>query len=114
MKARSDSSGAGRRDEVAEVAREIAARISARGVYMHGNESSDEIIAMEEAIERFEEVVESHGGDLMMDEPPRGQRGEPDDPRFQLPARSAAMSAAKYVERVAQALDKIRTARRKT
>ncbi|HVT37535.1 MAG TPA: hypothetical protein VHE78_00695 [Gemmatimonadaceae bacterium] len=114
MDARQDSNDAGRRDEVREVAREIAGRISARGVYMRGDESSDDIIAIEEAIERFEEAVESRGGDLRMDEPPRGHRGEPDDPRFQLPARDAGMSAAKYVERLAQAVDKIRTPRRKS
>jgi hypothetical protein len=114
MKARSDSNDAGRRDEVQEVAREIAARISARGVYMRGDESSDEIIAIEEAIERFEEAVESRGGDLMMDEPPRGHRGEPDDPRFQLPARSTRMSAPDYVERLALAVDKLRSRRSRT
>jgi hypothetical protein len=113
MDARPDSDDAARRNEREAVAREIAGRISARGVAMRGNESSDEIIAIEDAIERFEEAVESRGGDLMMDEPPRGQRGEPDDPRFQLPVRDAAMSAADYVERLARALDNLRTKRRK-
>jgi hypothetical protein len=114
MNARSNSNDGGRRDEVEEVAREIAARVSARGVYMRGNESADETVAIEEAIERFEEAVELHGGDLMMDEPPRGQRGEPDNPLFQLPERGAGMSAAEYVDHLARATDKIRTVRRKS
>jgi hypothetical protein len=112
MKARPDPKEAGRRDEVQEVAREIAGRISARGVYMRGDESSDESIAIEEAIERFEEAVESRGGDLMMDEPPRGHPGEPDEPQFQLPVRGAGMSAADYVERLALAVDKLRASPR--
>jgi hypothetical protein len=113
MNARPDPDDAERRNEREAVAREIAARISARGIHMRGNESSDEIIAIEDAIERFEEAVESRGCDLMMDEPPRGQPGEPDDPRFQLPARDAGMSATAYVERLARAVDTLRTSRRK-
>jgi hypothetical protein len=44
----------------------------------------------------------------MMDEAPRGQRGEPDDPRFRLPARSASMSVAEYLVLLSRAIDGMR------
>jgi sugar phosphate isomerase/epimerase len=99
------------RDELANAARETAARISARGVHLRGTETPEEIVEIEEAIERFEIAVESRGGDLMVDEAPRGQPGQPDDPRFRLPKRTDSMSAAGYVEAIARAIDNLRTKR---
>lgn len=99
------------RREYTSAARETAARISARGVHLRGDETPTEIVALEEAIERFEQVVESRGGDLMMDEAPRGQQGEPDDPRFRLPTRTAAMSVAEYLVILSRAVDAMRRMR---
>jgi hypothetical protein len=44
----------------------------------------------------------------MVDEPPQGARGEPDDPRFLLPQRVATMSVGAYLTRLAQAIDAMR------
>lgn len=99
------------REELDRVTREVAGRLSARGVHLRGDETPDEITAIEEAVERFEESVELHGGDLMVDEPPAQQRGQPDDPRFLLPTRSQEMSPARYVELLAIAVDRMRTRR---
>ena len=75
------------------------------------DESDDEISAIEEAVERFEEGVQARGGDLMVDEPPRGHSGRPDDPHFRLPLRHADESADHYVARLAEASDLLRSHR---
>jgi len=102
-----------RRRESKRVALEVGGRLAARGIRVVGNESSDELTTLEEAVERFEEVVESHGGDLMVDEPPIPGSGRPDDPRFLLPTRTPGMSVAQYVELLAAAVDNMRARRHK-
>jgi len=91
------------------VARDIAGRLFTRGVDVRDDDSNDDVTAMEEAVERFENLVQASGGDLMVDEPPRGQEGEPDEPRFRLPLRRADETAGSYVERLAQAADALRS-----
>ncbi len=107
-----DKDQAAQREELKRVTREVAARLSARGVQLRGDETADEIAAIEDAVERFEEAVELHGGDLMMDEPPASGRGRPDDPRFLLPTRGQGLSPAEYVELLASAVDRIQGHRR--
>ncbi|HEY3934961.1 MAG TPA: hypothetical protein VGL65_10140 [Gemmatimonadales bacterium] len=63
-------SDAAQRKDLNRVTHEVAARLSGRGVHLRGDETPNEISAIEDAVERFEEAVDSHGGDLMMDEPP--------------------------------------------
>jgi hypothetical protein len=94
--------------DFANAIREASSRVSGRGVFLHGNETHAEIVELDEALEAFERAVESAGGDLMVDEPPPGARGEPDDPRFLLPQRVATMSVAAYLARLAQAIDAMR------
>jgi hypothetical protein len=106
-------SDAAQRKDLNRVTREVAARLSARGVHLRGDETPNDISAIEDAIERFEAAVELHGGDLMMDEPPAAGRGQPDDPRFLLPTRGPELSAAQYVEVLARAVDRIQARRRK-
>jgi hypothetical protein len=90
------------------VARDMAGRLFTRGVDVRDGDSNDDVTAMEEAVERFEELVQAGGGDLMVDEPPRGQEGEPDEPRFRLPLRRDDESARGYVERLSRAADELR------
>jgi hypothetical protein len=45
----------------------------------------------------------------MVDEPPRGQAGQPDDTRFRLPLRHAGEPASRYVERLTRATDELRS-----
>ena len=59
------------------VARDIAGRLFTRGVDVRDDDSNDDVTAIEEAVERFESRVQSAGGDLMVDEPPRGQEESP-------------------------------------
>ncbi|PYP76403.1 MAG: hypothetical protein DMD35_18700 [Gemmatimonadetes bacterium] len=91
------------------VARDIAGRLFTRGVDVRDDDSTDDVAAIEEAVERFESRVQSAGGDLMVDEPPRGQEGQPDEARFRLPLRHADESATRYVERLSKAADDLRS-----
>lgn len=77
-------------------------------IRLDGRESSEELVAIEEAVERFEVAVESAGGDLMVDEGPTRGDIQPDDPHFVLPQREPAESVASYVERIAAATDRVR------
>jgi hypothetical protein len=97
--------------DFAKAIRETSVRISRRGVHLNGKETHAELVELDEALEEFERAVESAGGDLMVDEPPRGSRGAPDDPRFLLPQRVASMSVPAYLTRLAQAIDGMRKKR---
>ncbi len=97
--------------EFANAIREASSRISRRGVFLSGKETHAEIVELDEALEAFEQAVEAAGGDLMVDEPPPGARGEPDDPRFLLPQRVTTMSVAAYIARLAQAVGAMRKSR---
>ena len=91
------------------VARDIAGRLFTRGVEVRDDDSNDDVTAIEEAVERFENRVQAAGGDLMVDEPPRGREGEPDQARFRLPLRNADETASRYVERLERAADELRS-----
>jgi len=91
------------------VARDIAGRLFTRGIDVRDDDSNDDVTAIEEAVERFESRVQAAGGDLMVDEPPRGQKGQPDESRFRLPLRRADESATHYVDRLMRAADALRS-----
>jgi hypothetical protein len=93
------------------VARDMAGRLFTRGIDVRDDDSNEDVTAMEEAVERFEDLVQAGGGDLMVDEPPRGQKGEPDEARFRLPLRRADEPASKYVARLQRAADDLRSGR---
>ena len=97
-----------REDDVTRVAREIAGRLNSLGIALTGRESPDDLERIAEAVEEFEAAVEGQGGDLMMDEPPRGGRAQPDSPRFALPRRADGEAAGRYVERLERAAEEIR------
>ncbi|MEO5818615.1 MAG: hypothetical protein ABIT20_25320 [Gemmatimonadaceae bacterium] len=93
-------------DESSEITRntkEIAGKLHARGVEVLDSDSPEDVVRMLEALEGFENAVEAAGGDLMMDEPPSNQKGEPDDPHFLLPKRDGGEAAAGYLERLTAA-----------
>ena len=83
-----------RREELKRAMRETAARLRARGVLLTGQESSEELVAQLEAVERFEKAVESRGGDLFVDEGPGGVTREPDWRRRREPCSSIHQSMA--------------------
>ncbi len=100
-------------DELKRVSQQVAGRLSARGIRLDGRERADELTQIAEAVERFELAVESRGGDLMVDEAPRGQTTQPDDAHFALPLRNAGESVSAYVERLVAATDTVRSHRGK-
>jgi hypothetical protein len=89
-----------RAEELAAATAAAEARLHNLGVELAGSETSEEIVQMLDAIERFEQAVTSHGGDLMMDEPPAGEEAEPDDPDFALPPRTTDLSPTDYIRQV--------------
>ena len=95
-------------DDVGRVSREFADRLATLGIRLTGTERPQELLDMVEAVDRFEAAVESHGGDLMMDEGPGGRTTEPDDPHFALPVRADHEPVAQYLERLTRATDAVR------
>lgn len=105
--ARREDGGTREDEELASVSIEIAGRLAARGISLEGHESAEELVRLEETVERFESAVEARGGDLMVDEGPPGQAAEPDDPHFELPLRGAQESVRDYLGRLARATDEV-------
>lgn len=98
----------GRDADIERVSQEIAGRLSALGIELTGRERTDELVRLQEAVERFEDAVEARGGDLMVDEGPRGHATQPDDPHFALPRRDPHESVDQYLDRLARATDTVR------
>lgn len=84
------------------------ARLEGLFIRLDGRETAEELVAILEAVERFEQAVESAGGDLMVDEGPRPDAVQPDDPHFVLPRRESGESVTSYLERLATATDHVR------
>ncbi len=98
-------------DDQAELERamqQTRARLEALFISLDGRETAEELVAMLEGVERFELAVEAAGGDLMVDEGPRRDTIEPDDPHFVLPRRTSGESVASYLDRLALATDHAR------
>lgn len=90
--------------EMQRVREEVTARLDSRGVRTSAADSSEELAQLLEAVEAFEEAVERHGGDLMVDEPVAGGKApQPDDILFVLPARRDGEKGAAYVARIDEA-----------
>lgn len=89
---------------------EMASRLGSRGVHLTGRETDEELVELLEAVERFERVVQRHGGDLMVDEPmDSDQAREPDDRRFVLPRRHNGETVSAFLGRIAAATDRAST-----
>ncbi|HUL49522.1 MAG TPA: hypothetical protein VLT79_05845 [Gemmatimonadales bacterium] len=94
-----------RAEEQRAAARETTARLRERGVNVSEDEAPEDLAFLLEAVERFETEVESHGGDLMMDDL---KSSRPDDPHFVLPARAAREQLRSYAERIDAAATRLR------
>lgn len=92
------------------VAQELTSRLFDRGIEVFAGDTNEQVSDIEEAVQLFENRVIARGGDLMVDEPPRGQEGRPDRPGFRLPLRNADESAERYIERLARATDGLSSA----
>jgi len=95
-------------DEVRRVSGELAGRLAQLGIRVNGTERPEELLDIVEAVDRFEDAVQARGGDLMVDEGPRGRTMEPDHRHFALPVRREHEPVARYLERLARATDEVR------
>ena len=95
-------------DDLRRVSEEVANRLNGLGISLDGNETPEDLVRIQEAVEQFELAVESRGGDLMVDEAPDGPTREPDDPHFALPHRGEDEPVDHYVERLMFATDEVR------
>jgi hypothetical protein len=94
-----------RREEQNRAREEIEDQLRSRGIKLHARDGDEEAEDLLDAIERFEEVVESHGGDLMVD---RIGSSEPSNPAFVPPIRDPEESVVEYRMRVEAAIDRLR------
>jgi hypothetical protein len=94
--------------EISRVRDEIAGQLRRRNIDIPDSDTPEDVVNILEAVEAFEKAVEAKGGDLMMDEPPTNQRGEPDDPHFLLPTRNSGESANAYVTRLSTTTSDLR------
>jgi broad specificity phosphatase PhoE len=92
-------------EERARAAAEVAARLRQRGIALTGAERPDDLVDLLSAVERFETVVEAHGGDLMVDDLKSSQ---PDDRHFVVPRRGPGETVRAYVARIDEAATRLR------
>ena len=92
-------------EERARAAGEVAARLRQRGIALTGAERPDDLVDLLSAVERFEVVVEAHGGDLMVDDLKSSQ---PDDRHFVVPRREHGETVRAYVARIDEAAARLR------
>jgi hypothetical protein len=100
---RNETNDLAHRMERERVGVDIAARLSDRGVGLTGDESSEDLVALLEVVERFERAVQAKGGDLMVDEGPSDAKLQPDDAQFVIPRRADDESVIRYIRRVEEA-----------
>jgi hypothetical protein len=89
-----------RGEEQARAREHTADILARRGVLLNGDETDDELADLWSAVDRFESLVESRGGDTMTNSP---DSAEPDNPNFVLPERKARESAGDYTRRILEA-----------
>src|SRR5437667_12427311 len=88
------------REERAAAAAEVTARLRGRGIALTGAENPEDLVDLLSAVERFEAVVEAHGGDLMVDDL---KSSEPDERHFVVPRRGHGETVRAYVVRIDEA-----------
>lgn len=94
-----------RAEERAGAALETAARLRSRGIEVTGREDSEALVDLLTAVESFEEAVEMHGGDLMVDDL---KSSRPDDPHFVVPRRREGEPLRDYIGRIEAARASLR------
>jgi hypothetical protein len=94
-----------RAEEQQRARREAIDRLADRGIPSYSQDEDEELADLLDAVERFEEAVESRGGDLMVN---RLGSNEPEDPAFVPPARAAGEPVAAYRLRVEESIDQLR------
>ena len=93
------------RDAGRAAAAEVRTRLRSRGIELAGTERPDELADLLTAVEQFEAAVETHGGDLMVDDL---KSSEPDDRHFVLPQRARGETLRSYITRIGEARLRLR------
>lgn len=86
--------------ELESVSMSVASTLRARGVELTGEEGSEQLVEMLDAVERFEAAVSEAGGDNMINDP---NSADPQEEAFVLPRRAADESPVEYAKRVSKA-----------
>jgi|SRR5687767_5656739 hypothetical protein len=94
-------------EDVQRVSEDVSNRLEALGLWLSGTEKPEDLVRIQESVERFELAVKTRGGDLMVDEGPDGQTIEPDDVHFALPPRHADESVERYLNRLDRAREEV-------
>ena len=102
--ARQEELDPGREQERRNVSSSVAATLRARGVDLIGDESSEQLVEMLDAVERFEAAVSEAGGDRMINDP---DSSDPQEEAFVLPRRASDESPYEYADRVQRAARRI-------
>ncbi len=95
-------------EEQRSARQEAIDRLRDRGIPVHPSDADDELADLLDAVERFEAVVETQGGDLFVN---RIGSAEPQDPAFVPPIRERDENASSYRLRVLAAANALRRRR---
>jgi len=94
-----------RLEEQRRAREELEDRLRDRGIHIHPRDGDEAVADLLDSVERFEAVVESRGGDLLVD---RIGSSQPDDTAFVLPMRGLEEGVTDYRLRVEAATDRLR------
>ncbi|MGQ0702626.1 MAG: hypothetical protein ACT4PM_05785 [Gemmatimonadales bacterium] len=95
-------------EERAAAARETVDRLHGRGIEVSEREMPEDLGGLMAAVERFEEMVEMRGGDLMVDDL---KSSAPDDPHFVVPRRRPGEPIPSWIKRIEDATIQLATHR---
>lgn len=94
-----------RRERERDRAKMVAiGQLEARDIHVHDDADSEVVAELLEAVERFESVVASHGGDSMTN---ARDSSDPPRPRFVIPQRHADEGLRRYAQRIHHAADRL-------
>ena len=92
-------------EEQQRARQEAVDRLADRGIPIYPEDEDEEVADLLDAVERFEEAVESLGGDLMVN---RIGSTEPENPAFVPPPRGLKEPVAAYRRRIESAIERLR------
>lgn len=95
-----------RREERDSASLELGGRIRQKGVLLTGRETSSQLDDLMTAIDRFEAVVITRGGDLFVNTP---SSDPPENPDFVIPRRVPGEDAEAYAARINEAANRLET-----
>lgn len=93
--------------EVGRASQQVLARLATLGIQLDGDTDVDALAEISDAVDGFEEAVRARGGDLMVDEPPAGKSGQPDERDFALPRPRADETTAAWLGRLQAATKRV-------